>query len=397
MSVSFSTGAGVSSGQPKLARSAHDGAPPRVLHIIAPGAFGGLEQVVLQLAAGRAQRVLPTEAVALVSEGAATPTIVDALRAGGVRTTMVTSPHRAYRNEQRQIATAISAFRADIVHTHGYRTDVLAARPARDAAVGLISTAHGFTGGNVKNRLFEWLERRAWRRFDVVVAVSRPLRDRIVHSGVPDDVVRLCPNAWSGREPLSREAARQRLGLTDHDRVIAWIGRLSAEKGADVMVRVAAHLPPDVRVMMVGDGRLRESLLRLAAELGVTDRICWAGMVADAGQQMAAFDAFALSSRTEGTPMVLFEAMAARVPIVATRVGGVPDVVSPAEAVLVPADDPAALGTAISACLRDTAAAHARADAARRKLDSTYALAPWLDRYEELYAQVALRQAARAG
>jgi glycosyltransferase involved in cell wall biosynthesis len=363
--------------------------PPKVLHVIAPALFGGLEQVVLQLASGRAGRGLPTAVLALVSEGSRSPPLVEMLLHAGVQTTELRSAHRAYRREQRAIRAATAGFGADVVHTHGYRPDVLAAGPARKAGSALVSTAHGFTGGDLKNRVFEWLERRAWRGFDVVVAVSGPLRDRLVRSGVPDAVVELCPNAWSGTEPLDRASARERLRLPPSGRLIGWVGRLSGEKGPDVLVRALARLPADIGAVMIGDGPERDALLRLAAELDVSARITWSGPVQRAGQCMAAFDAFALSSRTEGTPMVLFEAMAARVPIVATAVGGVPDIVSPAEAILVRSDAPEELATGLGQVFSAAGAAAARAAAARRRLDERYALALWLDRYEEFYARAA--------
>ncbi len=369
--------------------------PPKVLHVIAPALFGGLEQVVLQLASGRGSRGLPTAVLALVSEGSSTPPLVEMLLHAGVQTTELRSAHRAYGREQRAIRAATAAFGADVVHTHGYRPDVLAASPARKAGSALVSTAHGFTGGDLKNRMFEWLERRAWRGFDVVVAVSGPLRDRLVRSGVPEAVVELCPNAWSGTEPLDRASARERLRVPPTGRLIGWVGRLSGEKGPDVMIRALAHLPAGIGAVMIGDGPERQALVRLAAELDVSARITWSGPVQGAGQCMAAFDAFVLSSRTEGTPMVLFEAMAARVPIVATAVGGVPDIVSPAEAILVRSDAPeelaAGLGQVFSAAGAAGAAGAAagRAAAARRRLDERYALALWLDRYEEFYARAA--------
>lgn len=373
--------------QPSSRRSALMPAhsPLRVLHVIAPASFGGLEQVVLQLAAGRAARGLPTEVFILLTAGSATPTIVEMLERAGVRATVVRVAHRAYRKEQEAIRAAASAFGADIVHTHGYHTDVLAPKPARAAGSALVSTAHGFASTDFKGRLFEWLERRAWRRFDVVVAVSGPLQARLVRSGVPDAVVALCPNAWSGTAPLDRTSARARLGLDPSGRFVGWVGRLSLEKGADVMVRALAHLPAEIGLVMIGDGPERNALAQLANELGVASRITWAGAVQGAGECMTAFDAFALSSRTEGTPMVLFEAMAARVPIVATAVGGVPDVVSPAEAILVPSDGPEELATALDQIFSAAPAAAARAQAARARLDERYALGRWLERYEEFY------------
>jgi glycosyltransferase involved in cell wall biosynthesis len=116
--------------------------------------------------------------------------------------------------------------------------------------------------------------------------------------------------------------------------------------------------------------------------------ITWHGVVPDAGRLLRAFDVLVLSSRTEGTPMVVLEAMAAGVPIVATRVGGVPDVLSSADAMLVPPEDPAALAAAIRAVHDHPDAARSRADSARRRLDTEFALAPWLARYEAIYRQV---------
>jgi glycosyltransferase involved in cell wall biosynthesis len=377
------SGYGNSAGTPTAA------APPRVLHVVAPALFGGLEQVVLQLASGRAARGSPTEVVVLVTEGSGTPPFVELLLHAAVRTVVLRSAHRAYSQERRAIRAAAELFGADVVHTHGYHPDVLAGKPARAAGSGLVSTAHGFTGGDVKNRTFEWMQRRAWRHFDVVAAVSGPLAGQLVRSGVPESVVEVCPNAWSGVEPLERASARERLRLPRSDRLIGWVGRLSREKGPDVMIRAMAHLPAEIGAVIVGDGPERGALARLADELGVSSRISWAGPVRGVGECMAAFDAFVISSRTEGTPMVLFEAMAARVPIVTTSVGGVPDVVSPTEAILVPSEAPPELAAALMQLFATATASSTRAASARRRLDERYAMAPWLDRYEEFYARAA--------
>src|SRR5437588_690815 len=136
---------------------------------------------------------------------------------------------------------------------------------------------------------------------------------------------------------------------------------------------------------VVGDGRQRSHLQGEAARLGVGDRVRWLGTVAEAGRLFAAFDVFALSSRTEGTPIVLFEAMAAEAPIVATAVGGVPDVVTPREALLVAAEDPAGQAQAIRSVFTNPAAAGDRARRARARLASEFAPAPWLERYEAIY------------
>ena len=143
----------------------------------------------------------------------------------------------------------------------------------------------------------------------------------------------------------------------------------------------------DVRAELhfVGDGRMRGNLEARARELGIGERVTFHGPVVDAGRFLAAFDLLALSSRTEGTPMVLFEALAAGVPIVATTVGGVPDVVSEREALLVPSEDPGALATAIERALGFPEEARERADRAAHRLRSAYAVEPWLDAHVSLY------------
>jgi glycosyltransferase involved in cell wall biosynthesis len=138
------------------------------------------------------------------------------------------------------------------------------------------------------------------------------------------------------------------------------------------------------------NGRGPLSSLRAQADaLGITDRLRWHGMIPEAGALIRAFDAVVLSSRTEGTPVVLLEAMGAGVPVVATAVGGVPDVVSDQDAFLVPPDEPASLARALHAIRTDSGAAGKRVLAAGARLASAYALDPWLDRYEAVYRRLA--------
>jgi glycosyltransferase involved in cell wall biosynthesis len=136
---------------------------------------------------------------------------------------------------------------------------------------------------------------------------------------------------------------------------------------------------------MIGDGRERGQLARQAADLGIGDRVVWHGGVTNAGALMTAFDAFVLSSRTEGTPIALFEAMHARVPIVATQVGGVPDVVTSEHAILVPSERPVAIAEALAELKRDPAAAKRRSDQARERLLQGFSAQSWVDTIEEVY------------
>lgn len=337
-----------------------------------------------------------TVSVAVVLEPTGTDhPFVRLLGERGVDVVPILVTSRAYLAERAAIAQACRRLRPDVFHTHGYRSDVVDAGVARRLGIATVTTVHGFTGGGWRNLLYERIQRRAFRRFSAVVAVSQPLCAALVRDGVRSDHAHVIRNAWGESVPfLDRRGARRALDVPPEGVRIGWVGRISHEKGADMMLEALARLPDSgVRLSMLGDGNARPGLEARGAALGIEDRVRWHGTVHEAARVMPAFDVFVLSSRTEGTPIALFEAMAAGVPVVATAVGGVPDVVSPAEAVLVPSEDPAALAAAIAATLENPAAARERAGAARQRLEREFALRPWLERYETLYTAV---QAPRA-
>ena len=368
-----------------------------ILHVLAPADVGGLERVVEALASGHQARGHRVAVAAVFAPGRAEPPLLASLRRSGVDVRPVALAGRSYLRERASIARLCRDMHPAVVHTHGYRPDVLDAGVARRLGVAVVTTVHGFTGGGWRNRLYERLQVRAYRRFDAVVAVSRPMAAQLALAGVPGDRLHCIANAWAGTTPvLSRDEARRILGLPASGFVIGWVGRFSAEKGPEVLVRAMPWLSDlPVTAAMVGDGPARAAAQADAARLDVADRIAFPGPVPDAAGLLPAFDVFALSSRTEGTPIVLFEAMAAGVPLVAAKVGGVPDVVGDAEALLVPSGDPRALAAAVRSVAAEPAAAAARAAAARRRLETAFAADQWLDRYEALYRAVRRTPAAR--
>ena len=140
-----------------------------------------------------------------------------------------------------------------------------------------------------------------------------------------------------------------------------------------------------VYLAMVGEGRDASRLRDRAAALGINERVVWTGAVPEAGRLLSAFDVFFLSSRSEGTPMALLEAMAANVPIVATRVGGVPDVVDETFAWLVDSEDPTGMAIALEEVFAQPERARASAAAAKIRIGERFGLEQWLSRYENLY------------
>ncbi len=365
-------------------------ASPRILQVLVPGPAGGLESVVHMLARGLRDAGVPVAVSAVVEPGHALPPSLVAIQDAGLEVFCHAPAHRAYLRERRLHRDTIMRWGAEVVHTHGYRADLLAGSAAQSLGRAQVTTVHGFTGGDWKNRLYERLQLRAFRHFDAVIAVAGPVRDRLVASGLAASPITVLPNAWaSTAPPLDRAAARAALGLAADAIVVGWVGRLSPEKGADVLLEAIARMGRlDLTVSFIGDGAARTTLVDQASRLGLSDRVRWHGLVPEAARLYPAFDCFVLSSRTEGTPIALFEAMAAGVPVVATRVGGVPDVVSEAEAMLVPSEQPAALAEAIAGVLGAPTDAARRSAQARLRLAQRYAPGPWLERHLALYRTV---------
>lgn len=361
-----------------------------VLHLLAPTAVGGLERVVELLAAGLATHGHEIHVGAVLERGKPAPAFLQSIASSGGHVHLLELSPRAYRRERGLIRALCQSVRPDVVHTHGYHVEVVDAGVASRLGIALVSTVHGFTGGGWKNRCYEWLQRASWRRFDAVVAVSRPLLATLAAAGVPPERLHVVPNAFaSTNDGLGREAARRALGVPDKLFHVGWVGRVSREKGADVLVDAVARLASrPIVVSVVGDGAEAQATRGRAHAAGVADRFLWHGTVPDARRLFRAFDAFVLSSRTEGTPIVLLEAMMANVPVVATAVGGVPDVVPDGEALLVPPEDPASLAEALLRVIDDPAAAAGRAVAARQRLERDFQVEPWVAAYEAIYAEV---------
>ena len=213
----------------------------------------------------------------------------------------------------------------------------------------------------------------------------------MIPSGV--DTERFAPTA------VDRAAAKRALGLPEGAPAIGTVGRLEARKGTRTLIEALARLDGaigDAHLVVAGDGPLREELAGLAARLGVADRVRLLGNRDDVRDVLAALDVFALPSLTEGMSNALLEAMAMALPLVATAVGGNPEVVTDAEhGLLVPPGDPEPLARAIGRLLANREDGARMGAAARRRVEERYGARAMVRELEGVYAAVAAR-AARA-
>jgi glycosyltransferase involved in cell wall biosynthesis len=292
--------------------------------------------------------------------------------------------------------------RARILHVHGYAAADFGRLAARRLGAALVLHEHfadprmpAYQG--VADRLLSGLTDRA-------IAVSASTRDFLVRERhVPAARVRLI---WNGAPldeftPVSPDVARQArqsLGVAEDTLVVGTIGRLSEQKGHRHLVEAAAALlagRPKVQLVIVGDGDQMDALKTQAAALGIASRVTLAGHRADVPALLGAIDVFAISSTYEGTPLALFEAMAAGKAIVSTAVDGCREVLEDGvTALLVPPRDPPALAAALGrvvddATLRRSLAGNARAASTRYDIRTCVAGMEAL--YDEVLAERGLQ------
>jgi len=257
------------------------------------------------------------------------------------------------------------SFKPDIVHTHLAKAGALGRIAARIAGVRtVVHTYHGsvFRGyfGQRESAVYLGIERALARITTRIVAITSGQKADLVDLGIaPSSKIVEIPLGLDldhFRELPAREAALSALGLPREGRYVAIVARLVPIKDIPTFLRALALVTeslPDVRGLVVGDGPERGAVERLAQNLGLERRCRFLGWRADLPNVYAASDVVALTSLNEGSPVSVIEAMASGRAVVATAVGGVPDVVSEATGILVPVGDRRGFADAIVSLLRD--------------------------------------------
>ena len=302
-----------------------------------------------------------------------------------------------------RLARLIRARRPHILHTHTAKAGAIGrlaavlAGPARPPII--VHTFHGHVlrgyFGPVRAAGFRLLERWLARRATALVAVSPQVRDDLVSLGVaPAEsfvIVRLgiALEERVSLDSAGRERMRALLGIGPQRFVVGWIGRMTGVKRTDNILLALRGLRDrgvDACLLMVGDGPDRDQTERRAKELGVVRECFFLGYQDDVTGFLAAFDAFVLPSGNEGTPVSAIEALGAGRPVVATRVGGVPDVVRDGvDGYLVEAGDVAGLAEALARLAADPELRDRMGAAGRERVLPRYAVERLIDDVDRLY------------
>jgi glycosyltransferase involved in cell wall biosynthesis len=295
-----------------------------------------------------------------------------------------------------RVVTALLAVcrkeKVTVWHGHDYKTNALGLLLRRFWPMRLVTTVHGWVHHTSRTPLYYKLDQLCLPRYERVICVSDDLLEACLAVGVPARKCVLLENAIDAAEYTRRQsadAARTALGLPPDGFVVGAVGRLAAEKGFDLLVRSVHELVGrglDVRLLIVGEGGERPVLERLVKELGLRDRVLLPGWQGDVRTHFEAMDVFALSSHREGLPNVLLEAMALGVPVVATRVNGVPRLVQDGRnGFLVDPGRADALSTALFGLLTNAGLRDLFRDAARRTVETRFSFPTRMQRLKRIY------------
>lgn len=372
--------------------------PLTICHVITSLGIGGLERVVLDLVV--AQRNAGHEVyIAVLNDGEGP--LRDAFRAAADG--LVAFPKREAGVDPSlvgKLARWLRSKRVRVVHTHNNSPLTYGAPAGKLAGAAVVHSKHGEHRAGAREM---WLRRLAATATDAYVAVS-PTTAAFAreHRECTEAKLKVIPNGTDlSRFPASPEAAaaaRASIGVAPNARVVGTVGRMVPEKNHALLLRsVAPLLGPETKLVVVGDGPLRPALEAQRKAIANAEHIVFSGMRRDVPDLLASFDVFALSSATEGLPVVLLEAMASRLPVVSTAVGGIPDVVHAGTGVLVPPHDEGALREAIGGLLGDPTRAQGLGERARVEALETMSVDRMADAYAALYARVLGRGRAGAG
>ena len=284
--------------------------------------------------------------------------------------------------------------RVAVWHGHDYKTNLLGLLISRWWPMKLVTTVHGWTRHTARTKVYYHVDNWSLSRYDHVVTVSPKLYDHCRGHGIPEERLSYIPNGielsdYERQQTLAD--ARQRLGIEPNRLVIGTVGRFSTEKSVDRAIRTIAQIRrtrPEAQLHLIGDGPERDRLKALASELGVSDAVRFWGWQAPLQRFYETMDVLLLPSLTEGLPNVVLEAMAMGVPVAATNVGGVTDLLDHGRCGVILNQDQQTWADRIDLLLASETRRTHFADLAQARIASHYTFEQRMARMRQLYQRV---------
>ena len=223
----------------------------------------------------------------------------------------------------------------DIIHSHDYKSDILAALIAKSIDIPIVTTAHGWITNSLKSKFYVWIGKKSFKFFDKVISVSPKIHNEILRHGVSKEKLILIYNAIVADNYIQSDFKpgylRQLFNIPQEKYIIGNIGRISPEKGQKDFILAANEIlknRDDIVFVLTGDGPDKRHIEDLVLKLGLQKSVFFTGHEKDVRPVFRDLDVFALTSHTEGFPNVVLESLCMDTPVLATDVGGTADIIS---------------------------------------------------------------------
>ena len=373
-----------------------------IAQLLASPFYGGPERQVLGLS--KALREIGIDTVMLsYAEGGKADDFLARSSAAGFETIKLDQNWPKVIRCRNELKQRFADHQIDVVCTNGYKPDILGVIAARASKLPSVSIAHGWTSATAKVRVNEWLDKRSMRWFDRVVGVSEEQSRRCVRSGVsPEKVVTIHNGVDPSELGNPNEADRKRLESffeTAPEMIFVAAGRFSPEKGFDVLVDAVSRVPNlrgRVGVVIFGGGPLEEDVRSQIESLDIGQMVRLGGFRNDLDRLLPQADGFILSSRTEGLPVILLEAMAAGVPSIVTPVGGVGELVRDGiEGDHVGVDDAQAIADVLKRWIDSPNKVTDRATASKSRIQEGFTHRQQAEKYAQVFSELVKHQGHR--
>lgn len=357
-----------------------------VFHLIAPTHFGGAERVVLNLAESIDRARFNIIVGAFVNARFPQNEFVARLGERQIPYTIFWLKRTIDVDNIPRVVKLVRTQGVDIIHTHGYRSDIIGLLAARISSRPIVATVHGFVPINSRLRLYGHADLIALRFFDRILPVSDHIGGELLKSGIAGEKMVTVRNAV---DPI--DIGRRHVAVTkpEGEFLIGIVGRLSPEKNIPGFLDVARCLAgryDHLKFVVVGDGPERECLEGLTIRLKLDGKVRFTGFVDEMESIYRSLDILVISSTTEGIPLTALEAMRHGIPVVSTRVGGIPEIIQEGvNGLIVDAGDMAALGKAVESLVVNrekylTISRNAR-DIVRRDFNRS----SWVEKIQDCY------------
>lgn len=356
----------------------------RVLAVLEASTITGPAKNLLQFASlARADRFAPAVDISIVTfrRSGDSDLLAGTCRDLQIPLHVISERGRFDRTVIDALAGFARTFAPDVIQTHAVKAHFLLRKAGLDRSFPWVAFHHGYTWQNLRVRMYNQLDRWTLRTAVRVVTVSVPFREELIRQGVRPERIRIVHNAidphYGATSRSSAPGLRAKLGLHTGEPVILSVGRMSPEKDhlslLDAFHRIRTDGIIDARLVIVGEGPERPRIEDRIRALGLTSKVILTGHASSAEPYYGIADVTVLSSRSEGSPNALLESMAASVPVVATSVGGIPEIVTDREsALLARPGHPDELAGAISEILTRPELAASLAQRARTLVETRH-------------------------